>query len=497
MTADVSVAGGEEEARPGEAAFRSDIALLRIIVIAAGLCWSVLFVVIGLRYELQLYADGSLFSYSIAVEDAWAFHWHNIPGRLFVYLFSYVPAETYIALTRDARGGIVAYGFLFFVAQLLGLAATFAADRSRGRIVFCTACASTACLCPLVFGFPTEMWMAHAVFWPALAVCQYVRAGIAGSALAFAVLLALVLTHEGAVILAIAILSTLLLRGVRDKAFLRAAGIFVVVMAIWVLMKAAFPPDAYVGAAMARIARQFFDAGILTSGLMLLLAGTLAAYAIAFLVLRRLSPATAHISAAAIVAVALAAYWLWFDRSLHTDDRYYMRTVLLIATPVLGVPAAVQMLAADGRLALRVPFLPHLMAVLTNGVTVRACTGAFLVVMLVHAVETAKFVKAWTQYEAAVRALAMGSASDPVLGDTRFVSSQRIGDDLNRLSWFSTTHFLSVLVTPGFAPARLVVDPQATYFSLSCATARANEEALRVVPVASRRLVRVYACLHR
>ena len=164
---------------PGDAAIRSDIASLRTVVIAAGICWSVLFVVIGLGYELQMYGDGSLFSYAVAVQDAWAFHWHNISGRLFVYLFCYVPAETYVELTRDAGGGIVVYGFLFFVAPLLGLVATFAADRSKGRIVFCTACASTACLCPLVFGFPTEMWMAQALFWPALAVCHYARGGIA------------------------------------------------------------------------------------------------------------------------------------------------------------------------------------------------------------------------------------------------------------------------------------------------------------------------------
>jgi hypothetical protein len=40
-----------------------------------------------------MYADGSIFSYSVAVQDAWAFHWHNISGRLFVYFFSYLPTE--------------------------------------------------------------------------------------------------------------------------------------------------------------------------------------------------------------------------------------------------------------------------------------------------------------------------------------------------------------------------------------------------------------------
>jgi len=53
------------------------------------------------------------------------------------------------------------------------------------------------------------------------------------------------------------------------------------------------------------------------------------------------------------------------------------------------------------------------------------------------------------------------------------------------------------LVTPRFAPVRLVIDPSANYFWLSCTTAIANEEADRTVPAESRRLVRAHACLHR
>ncbi len=197
---------------------------LRRCVITAGIASAVLFVVIGLHYQLQLYADGSMFSYAVAVEDPWAFHWHNISGRLFVYLATGLPAEIYVHLTGDVRGGLTVLGLLFFAAQPAGLAATWAADRSRGRVIFTYACASTACLCPLVFGFPTEMWVAHALFWPTLAFCHYAPAGPRAIALLFALLLALVLTHAGAVVLALVILATMTLRGTRDTAFLRAAG---------------------------------------------------------------------------------------------------------------------------------------------------------------------------------------------------------------------------------------------------------------------------------
>ena len=472
---------------------------LRTLIIAAGICWSVLFVMIGLRYGLQMYADGSIFSYSVAAEDAWKFHWHNISGRLFVFLYSYAPAEAYVRLTGDAHGGIVVYGLLFFAAPLFGLVATYAADRSRGRIMLGYACLSTACLCPLVFGFPTEVWVSHALFWPTLAVGHYSRGRLAGVAV-FVMLLALILSHEGALIFAVTILITLFLRGSRDAAFLRALGCFVAAVAIWAVVLAAFRPDPLVADILYRAALHVFDIAILSGNLVLLLLVTLAAYVAAFCVLRRFAGHSAHVHAhvhaAAIVAAALAVYWLWFDHALHADNRYYLRTLLLVVTPMLGALAGMHALYAEGRLQDSWPLLAGVVAAATSPPATRLAAGAVALVMLVHAVETAKFVTGWERYTAAVRTLATGSLSDPALGDARFVSSGRIGDDLNRLSWLSTTPFLSVLLAPRLAPTRLVVDPRSNFFWLSCATATASAEADRAIPVESRRLVQRYACLH-
>ena len=55
-------------------AIRSDSDILRALVVGIALCWSVAFVVIALGYELELYADGAMFSYAVAVQDVWAFH---------------------------------------------------------------------------------------------------------------------------------------------------------------------------------------------------------------------------------------------------------------------------------------------------------------------------------------------------------------------------------------------------------------------------------------
>src|ERR1700754_241173 len=190
-------------------AIRSDADVLRALVVGVGLCWSVVFIAIGLGYRLELYADGSMFSYAVAVQDVWAFHWHNISGRLSVFLLSLLPAEIYVWLSGNPGAGIIVYGLLFYAAPLAGLIGTFAADRSRDRTIFVYACCSTALLCPLIFGFPTEMWLAHALFWAALAVCHCARRTVAGTALAFIMLLALAFTHEGAIVLAFAIVTTL------------------------------------------------------------------------------------------------------------------------------------------------------------------------------------------------------------------------------------------------------------------------------------------------
>jgi hypothetical protein len=199
-----------------------------------------------------------------------------------------------------------------------------------------------------------------------------------------------------------------------------------------------------------------------------------------------------------IVTLALVAHWVWFDQALHAENRYYMRTALLVFIPMFGGLSAAYACRVDDDLIVGIPQLPRFLSALANDGVVRLATGALALLMLIHTVETAKFVTAWTHYTAAVRALATGTASDPALGDAHFVSSSRIGTELNRLSWFSTTQFLSVLVAPRFAPARLVIDPRReNYFWLACKLATANEHADRAIPVESRRLIRVYSCLHR
>ncbi|MGA7997997.1 MAG: hypothetical protein WCA28_24250 [Bradyrhizobium sp.] len=476
-------------------AFRSGADLLRALVTGTGLCWSVAFVAVALGYRLELYADGAMFSYAVAVQDVWAFHWHNISGRLSVFLLSLLPAEAFVGLTGNPGAGIVVYGLLFYLAPLAGLIGTYAADRSRGRIIFAYACCSTALLCPLIFGFPTEMWLAHAVFWPALAVSHYARRSVAGTALVFIMLLMLAFTHEGALVLAATIVATLAPRGLRDASFLRAAAILAVVLAMAAATKIMLPPDDYYAGVFLRAALHFFDFTIFQVRIVVLLFAALAGYVVILLVLSRLVRDNAYLYATVIVTVMLLIYWLGFDHTIHASSRYYLRTALVIATPIFGALAALGAMAGDGTLAFPLSGVVGAMAALRERAAL-PLAAAFVLVTLVHVVETGKFVAGWRHYRTAVEALAIGENSDPALGDPHFVSSDRIAPDLNPLSWFSTTPYLSVVLA-NFAPNRLVIDPAGNYFWLSCATATANEMAARATPQAGRDLIRIYSCLHR
>jgi hypothetical protein len=486
---------GGSQAASTEPAGRSDADFLRHLVIGAGLCWSVAFVSLALCYQLALYADGAMFSYAVATQDVWAFHWHNISGRMSVFLVSLLPAEIYVGLTGNPAAGIVVYGLLFYLAPLAGLIGTFAADRSRGRVIFVHACCSTALLCPLIFGFPTEMWLAHAMFWPTLAVAHFAKRSAAGTALVFVMMLTLAFTHEGALVLAFAIVATMAPRGWRDASFLRAAAALIACLATSAAAKIVFPPDEYYAGVLMRAALHFFDLTIFQVSIVVVLSAALAGYGAIFLLLSRVIPNRAHLLAAAIVAVMLSIYWLWFDHAIHASSRYYLRTALVIVTPVFGALAALGALPADGRFAVPLSRLRRATTELRDRAA-RPLVAAFILVTLVHVIETAKFIAAWSQYRTAVAALAMGDASDPALGNPRFVSSERISPGLNRLSWFSTMPYLSVIVA-NFMPSRLVIDPAGNYFWLSCATATANAERPRAIPAEGRDLVRIYSCLHR
>ncbi len=180
------------------------------------------------------------------------------------------------------------------------------------------------------------MWLAHAVFWPTLAASHYAKRSTAGAVLVFVLMLTLAFTHEGALVLAFAIVATLALRGLHDAAFLRGTAILVAVLAMAAAMKLVFPPDEYYAGVFLRAALHFFDFTIFQVPIVMLLFAVAAGYGALLLALTRLVPGRAYLYAAVIVAIILAIYWLRFDDAIHASSRYYLRTVLVIVTPVFG-----------------------------------------------------------------------------------------------------------------------------------------------------------------
>jgi hypothetical protein len=248
---------------------------------------------------------------------------------------------------------------------------------------------------------------------------------------------------------------------------------------------------------MAAAAFKFIDIDNLTEPAFVLLAVAIAVDDQLTIVLHRIAPQKAHVLSLVVCVVLLATYWFWFDWSLLAEDRYNLRTALLILTPAFGLMAAVQTMDENTRAQSPLSFLSTLTTTIERACNPRVILSALVLTLLVHTVETTKFIWGWTQYKAAIAALATGSASDPALGDPRFVSSKRVDPALNRLSWHSTTPYLSALVAPGMKPERLVIDPGTGYFWLSCDTAKQSERDGAALPAESRQLIRVYSCLHR
>jgi hypothetical protein len=464
------------------------------MVIAAGLGWSFAFIVIALSFQLELYGDGAMFSYAVAVQDVWAFHWHNISGRTSVYLLALLPAEILVSVTGNPWAGIVAYGSLFYLAPLAGLASTYAADRSPGHVIFLYACGSTALLCPLIFGFPTEMWFAHAIFWPALAVSQYARSNVLGGVLVFAVWLLLAFTHEGAFVLLLAVLATIALRGPRSPAFLRGAAMLFVIVVLSIVSKILLPPDEYYADAFVRAALHFFDPALFTVEIVIELLAAIAVYLVMLSVMSLWFPKRACLLALSALVALLCIYWLCFDQSIHANSRYYMRTALVVATPLAGFVATLAVMNREGLVVH--PLARFQDALASSPIGMCALTSILLAISLIHVVETAKFVSAWSRYRGAITTLAISQDADPDLGDPRFVSSRRGPSALAPLEWFSTVPYLSVILS-NFQPNRLVIDPAGNYFWLSCATATSSMERQLVVPLRTRELIRTYSCLHR
>lgn len=369
---------------------RSDASLLRVLSMLLGVAWSLAFIAVGCGSRLQMYGDGSIFSYAIAAEQAWAFHWHNISGRIFVFLIAHWPAELYVRASGDTNAGIALHGLLFFSAPLAGLVATWKADLSECRTIFHHACVSTAVICPLVFGFPTEMWVAHAVFWPTLALAHAALETFTRRALLAAGLTALVLSHGGGVVLGGFIVVSTVLARPRHSFKHPLWSSVIVALTVWAAVLLAFRPDPYIAKVINTAAFSFIDLRNLIDPVVLVIIAAVTGYAVtatacSWMLQLRSSSAVALVAA----LLALVIYYVHFDTALLADARYPLRTALLVIPPLLAAPAILGM-EETGR---NFPRIGRLVALSRRLISPRHLAAALLLAATVHTVETAKFVR--------------------------------------------------------------------------------------------------------
>lgn len=469
---------------------RRAITTLRKLIVVAGVACAVLFAVIGLVFQFELYGDGALFSYAVAVQDSWQFHWHNISNRATVYLFAHWPAEYYAQVTGDARGAVHFYGLLFFSAQFLGLAVTYLLDRTPRHILFTFGCLSTAVLCPLIFAAPSEMWFAHALFWSALAAAHSVSRPWLSLA-TFVTFLALAFSHEGGVVFIAAILFSIAIRRGEWPRLFYCLAATAVVLAIWIFVRIKLQPDEYTARVLHAAAWNLLNPEIFLDRVLLLLASSAGGFLVLFLAMRRAGVSQAIPISCLIVALILTAYWYFGDHDLHASHRYYLRTIVIIFTPVLGAMAVCVAFQSD--LVAVVRRLWSIPRAIFAYFGATAMTAVLFLTIGVHSVETARFADAWEDHLTLFRKLISESAR------SRFVEMDPENPQYEELPWFSTLPYLSVLVAPDFRPARLAIDPRSDYFWISCATATASvkKAGAKGIPARSRELIREYTCRHR
>ena len=171
--------------------------------------------------------------------------------------------------------------------------------------------------------------------------------------------------------------------------------------------KFVLPPDDYYAGVLLRAALHFFHPEIFKVQVVLLLLTTLTAYGVIFATISKFSPERACIYSLGIALLLLSVYWLHFDHSVHASSRYYLRTALVLVIPIFAAMAALSAMAGDGLILHPIARLQHgLISPGHQSLCIFATT--FAVVTLIQAFETGKFVTAWTDYRAAVAALATG-----------------------------------------------------------------------------------------
>lgn len=470
--------------------------------------------VIAVIYRVTAFADGSFFVLSILTADPWNFGWVSYPSRITAFVLTILPPFAVGRLTGDPTLAVGTYSAIMGALPLAGLLATrFLSTPGAPWPALCAA--STIVLAFNVAFFPTEMWLAHAMIWPLLALAARPGAPLA----AISVLsLATAFVHEAA----IPLVGLALVHGALAARRPALVAVLAAVVAAAIVVKGLAPiANDEIARTVGQNALDFLSPGNVFTNVVVSVLMAIGLWLALRVALRPASARGEIVIVAAVCLVAAVQSVVW-PGPPHVLRRYIARSLIFVGlAATLGAAIALQVLPglASRIAAWRERHIQPLLA---------AAAVIVLVSAFGHAAETARFLGHWQKLEQVLAgALPLAEAmprgmvaltphGGQVVGTAPWALPTGGTIDAPNLApdgagpfgggrpyspgpgWAVAWHW--ALPLHSVAPAQaggadfIVAVPAATFSPISCATMRALDRARTLVPPERLELLTGHIC---
>ena len=454
------------------------------------LVFNAAFATVYVATDLNLFYDGSFFSLTIAVGRPWNLLWCNFPGRFAAsYLLTAFPAQLYGDATGSASAAVRLYAILYICWPTIGIAATRLLDRTDDKH-FSAYCNVASVTTPLfTFGFPTEVWITCALFWPTLCCCACTKHFSAPCWMFFLLLPLFGFTHEVSIVFfpLFFMVTAIFNHGVR-RAFMLTA--IVAVLACWVFVESYISPCfPWARSFIHASARNMLTPSNLVNSVSISIGAAMGGWLLAAAVINRTrtEPAKATLLPFVVGFVFLSIYTYYARDQIYGVERYPARTLVAVQTFGFGVLCVGSLLVwhADRLLLFGQAVSATARSMLgSRGTVVRRGITVFVVYSVVaHLYANAKFVRYWLALNTDLDEIVAGAGVVPIgfgliaLDEDVVTITRGVGvaSDEWRLASSSVTSHV-VMLAPGYDTKRLV-HSLVTLTGGTCENAKALEEA--------------------
>jgi len=456
---------------------------IKLATIAVLICQTVL--TLSAAYNrTMLFADGAYFNFVIAAGNPWGMHWNYFVSRLTVYLATVLPtAFIYEAfgLSGSDLAKLYSFEFDFVVLIQYVILAIIAWKRFPGLLLFPVIAFSFAV--GLGYGFPSEMIIASSFFWICMFSLTFAKVPFMLLSISF---VALVFSHELSIFGAILILLYTYTRSRNlewSNTNRRVATAFYLVgflaIAVWIYLKfTGHSPGGASNVIYILDPRRIFN----NPTLWVLALVSLACYIYARYV--KPSCTSLDVLAAAIISGLLTLICgNWFD---FLQGRYDSARTLM-ALSMIGLGS----LFVAGH-AFRMSMSPALLQPACRSGLKLGLSAA----LAVNIAASACFISQWTTVRLQIEAITNQKGLSP---EDRFISVDTLQIDnptaaamLKKVGYAWTLPFLSIMLAPGFEPARIIVDYADMYYT--CHSERLSSGKTSQIPASTIEGLKRYAC---